>query len=417
MSQHILIVEDDVMIQGFLTLTLEGEGYRTSAVGSGSGMFSVLRHEKVDLILLDLGLPDSDGLDLTEEIRKTQTVPIIVASARRRSEDREAALALGANDYLTKPFEPRELIRRVKYFLSGDYINVASSEPPSIPGSPAPEVSPQPRTGPSTMPEAMTQSKAPIPDGPQPSAQLAPVSLLSWKPDNMVMLLGGLVVVAAVAGGTYWYVDRMGGENPFAGLFSPNSVEQAQEVSEPRKVDTESSRRGALQPPAPDPVRIAQPPETVSEAENILSEPVTRPTTQPAPKSFTESVVVRPQTPDPLETTVVDPPDTPAVVTPEIVIVRPACPQIPNVDWWRFKTHAQIKRFVDRKHGGDWQPYVDGWVVRLEKLRDIYDRGSAIKTGNGELLQDEDLAAYINQVAKRVAVTKCLAEQAITEGN
>ena len=417
MSQHILIVEDDVMIQGFLTLTLEGEGYRTSAVGSGSGMFSVLRHEKVDLILLDLGLPDSDGLDLTEEIRKTHAIPIIVASARRRSEDREAALALGANDYLTKPFEPRELIRRVKYFLSGDYINGAPSEPLSVPGPPVSEATPRLTSSPSATQKAMEQTKPPIPDGPQSSAQPAPVSMLSWKLDNMVLLLGILVVVVVTAGGTYWYVDRMGGRNPFADLLSPNSGQQGQDVSESHMVETESSRRGALQPPAPDPVRIAEPPEIVSEAEDTLSKPVTKPAPQPAPKSFTESVVVRPQTPDPLETIAVDPPDTPVVATPETVPVRPACPQVPNVDWWRFKTHAQIKRYVGRKHGGDWQPYVDGWSARLEKLRDIYARGSAIRTGNGELLQDEELAAYINQVAKRVAVTKCLAEQAIIEGN
>jgi len=420
MSQHILIVEDDVMIQGFLTLTLEGEGFRTSAVGSGSGMFSVLKHEKVDLILLDLGLPDADGLDLTEEIRKTHAVPIIVASARRRSDDRDAALALGANDYLTKPFEPRELIKRVKFFLAEDYANETPPESGSVSGARQatpvpPAMAPQSPSGPGPVGRTDQQ---PTPARSQPVNQPRSASMKPQELDRVVLLFGVFVVVVALVGGMYWYVDLMGGEPPVADQLSPATTAQKQEITEPRLKNVKDPRRGALQPPASAPVHIAEPPETVSEADTVEPAPGARPIPKATPKNFTESIVVRPQTSVSPKTITDNPSITPAISAPEkAAVVRPRCAQIPDVDWWRFKTHAQVKRYVDRKHGGDWQPYVEGWSTRLEKLRDIYGRGSAIKTGNGELLQDEDLAAYINQVAKRLAVTRCLAEEASTLGN
>jgi len=415
MSQHILIVEDDVMIQGFLTLTLEGEGFRTSAVGSGSGMFSVLKHEKVDLILLDLGLPDADGLDLTEEIRKSHAIPIIVASARRRSDDREAALALGANDYLTKPFEPRELIKRVKFFLAEDYADETPPEFGMGPGAqPAPDIPPALTPQPSSVPDAIGRSgHQPTPARSQPSNQPTSASIKPQELDRLVLLFGVFVIVVALVGGMYWYVDRMGGEPPVADLLSPAPTVQKQKTTEPRMADAENPRRGALQPPASAPIHIAEPPETVSEAETVMSAPETRRLPQATPRNFTESVVVRPQTSVSPETTADNASVTPPISEPENVVpIPPRCAQIPDVDWWKFKTHAQVKRYVDRKYGGDWQPYVEGWSTRLEKLRDIYGRGSAIKTGNGQLLQDEGLAVYINQVAKRLAVTRCLAGEA-----
>jgi DNA-binding response OmpR family regulator len=80
-------------------------------------MLATLNTEKIDLILLDLGLPDEDGLTLTRQIRARSSIPIIVITARRGREDRLAALELGADDYLTKPFDPEELVLRVHNIL------------------------------------------------------------------------------------------------------------------------------------------------------------------------------------------------------------------------------------------------------------------------------------------------------------
>jgi CheY-like chemotaxis protein len=413
MAQHILIVEDDVMIQGFLTLTLEAVGYRISAVGSGTGMFSVLQHEQVDLVLLDLGLPDSDGLDLTKEIRKKHTIPIIVASARRKPEDREAALALGANHYITKPFEPSELIERVKFYLAGGDAGTVSPQKPDT----FDQITPITTASPVQVPEpapVINPSPAPKASISQPTGQPTSVDSASRETDKMVMLLGVLVLIAALGGGVYWYFDRMGGEGFFADQASEKNVSEKAKSETSPQAEVQGARRGALQPPQPDPVRIAEPPKQQVLAKKVTSAPATTPTPPPvqprtAPANLTESVIARPQSKLTSSTTRAAVPN-PVAVTPEKI----ECGEVPDVDWWRVKTHGQIASYVQRKHAGDWQPYVKSWVERLKKLQDIYRRGSAIKTGNGTILQDEDLAKYVNQIAKRVAVTRCLADQAMT---
>ena len=117
MAYHLLIVEDDELVQSLLAAYMKGEGYKVSCAGSGKEMLATLNTEKIDLILLDLGLPDEDGLTLTRQIRARSSIPIIVITARRGREDRLAALELGADDYLTKPFEPRELVLRIEAIL------------------------------------------------------------------------------------------------------------------------------------------------------------------------------------------------------------------------------------------------------------------------------------------------------------
>ncbi|MBT3552654.1 MAG: response regulator transcription factor [Rhodospirillaceae bacterium] len=117
MAYHLLIVEDDELVQSLLAAYMKGEGYKVSCAGSGKEMLATLNTEKIDLILLDLGLPDEDGLTLTRQIRARSSIPIIVITARRGREDRLAALELGADDYLTKPFDPEELVLRVHNIL------------------------------------------------------------------------------------------------------------------------------------------------------------------------------------------------------------------------------------------------------------------------------------------------------------
>ena len=117
MANHLLIVEDDELVQSLLAAYMKGEGYKVSYAGTGKEMMATLNAENIDLILLDLGLPDEDGLTLTRQIRARSSIPIIVITQRQSREDRLAALELGADDYLTKPFDPEELVLRVHNIL------------------------------------------------------------------------------------------------------------------------------------------------------------------------------------------------------------------------------------------------------------------------------------------------------------
>ena len=103
MAQHILIVEDDEMVQSFLAMHLKNDGFEVSSAGSGKEMSRALGQAEIDLIILDLGLPDGDGLTLAQEVRSRSSIPIIVATARQGADDRIMALGLGADDYVTNP--------------------------------------------------------------------------------------------------------------------------------------------------------------------------------------------------------------------------------------------------------------------------------------------------------------------------
>lgn len=110
----VLVVEDDIQMRRFLRTTLSALDYRvTEAVTVAEGLAAVTTHNP-DVILMDLGLPDGDGIDLTRRIRSWSRVPIIVLSARGREEDKVAALDEGADDYLTKPFGVNELLARIR---------------------------------------------------------------------------------------------------------------------------------------------------------------------------------------------------------------------------------------------------------------------------------------------------------------
>jgi len=117
MKQHLLIVEDDEMVQALLAAYLQREGFSVSLATSGKEMLACVDSEKIDMILLDLGLPDEDGLTLARQVRARSTTPIIVLTVRRDKSDRLAALQVGADDYMTKPFDPEELILRIRNLL------------------------------------------------------------------------------------------------------------------------------------------------------------------------------------------------------------------------------------------------------------------------------------------------------------
>lgn len=116
-SPLILIVEDEEPIRRFLRATLESQGYRTREACTARDGLMQARTHRPDLILLDLGLPDGDGLDVTRQVRADSRVPIVVLSARGQESDKVAALDAGADDYLTKPFGVDELSARIRVAL------------------------------------------------------------------------------------------------------------------------------------------------------------------------------------------------------------------------------------------------------------------------------------------------------------
>jgi two-component system OmpR family response regulator len=114
---HILVVDDDPNIRQLLRDYLHSMGYQASAATGSTQMKQVLRSGQVDLVVLDLMLEAEDGLDLTRELRREHDVPIIILSARGALLDRIVGLEMGADDYLPKPFDPRELVAKIKTVL------------------------------------------------------------------------------------------------------------------------------------------------------------------------------------------------------------------------------------------------------------------------------------------------------------
>ncbi|MGZ4280720.1 MAG: response regulator transcription factor [Gaiellaceae bacterium] len=116
-AQTVLVVEDETSIASFVALYLKNAGYGIRAVGTGQEALDSLARERPDLIVLDLMLPDLDGLEVCKRVRQTSDVPILMLTARDEDVDKIIGLEVGADDYMTKPFNPRELVARVKSIL------------------------------------------------------------------------------------------------------------------------------------------------------------------------------------------------------------------------------------------------------------------------------------------------------------
>jgi DNA-binding response OmpR family regulator len=115
--KRVLVVDDESKIVRLARDYLEHAGFEVSVAHDGRSALDATRAEKPDLVVLDLGLPDIDGLDVTRHLRRESEVPIIMLTARGDEADRVAGLELGADDYVTKPFSPRELVARVRAVL------------------------------------------------------------------------------------------------------------------------------------------------------------------------------------------------------------------------------------------------------------------------------------------------------------
>lgn len=117
MANHILVVDDDALLRRSLSLQLEQAGYRVSPAENAEDALAIAQRDLPDLILLDIGLPGMDGLDAMRHFQKEMDVPIIFVTARRRELDTILGLELGADDYITKPFNPDVLLAHVKAVL------------------------------------------------------------------------------------------------------------------------------------------------------------------------------------------------------------------------------------------------------------------------------------------------------------
>src|SRR5262245_28825701 len=117
MPARILVVDDEPNILGTLGPLLRARGYAVFTAMNGRAAMEIVDREKPDLVVLDLGLPDTDGVDLCREIRETVRAPIVILSARRAEGDKVRALDVGADDYVTKPFGAEELLARIRAAL------------------------------------------------------------------------------------------------------------------------------------------------------------------------------------------------------------------------------------------------------------------------------------------------------------
>ena len=125
----LLLVEDDATVRSFVKTILEANGYQILTAQSCSQGIMMCASHIPDLVILDLGLPDRDGLDFIREIRQTSAVPIVVLSARNNESDKVEALDLGANDYVTKPFGTEELMARLRAALRSSRIGAMNTLP------------------------------------------------------------------------------------------------------------------------------------------------------------------------------------------------------------------------------------------------------------------------------------------------
>ncbi len=116
-APHILIIDDDPSIRELVVEYLSGNELRVSAGASGAELFDCLEREAIDLVLLDLRLPGEDGMQLARQLRERASIPIVLLTGRNEEADRVMGLELGADDYVTKPFSPRELLARVRAVL------------------------------------------------------------------------------------------------------------------------------------------------------------------------------------------------------------------------------------------------------------------------------------------------------------
>lgn len=127
-KEKILVVEDEKSILSFISAVLTSNGYDVISTGTGSTAYSMISSHCPDLVLLDLGLPDMDGMDVLRAMREWTHMPVIVVSARSHERDKVTALDAGADDYITKPFSAMELLARIRTAVRHTLTSSANSD-------------------------------------------------------------------------------------------------------------------------------------------------------------------------------------------------------------------------------------------------------------------------------------------------
>lgn len=363
-TPHILVVEDEEILQKFLVYHLEHAGYKVTATTSGISIFEILDRDRPDLILLDLGVPDGDGLSRAQQIRERSNVPIIVLTARQGTDDKLLALGIGADDYLTKPCDPRELLLRIRNQVTRQGMAAAAQAAPSV-----------------SVPSAPELAAIPGPSSP-PSANRGDLGV----PISSVLSFGALALL--LGGGLVWW-----------------TIHQTQ-----------------LSPPAPQPKQALSSPQTSAPKDTHPASPAAAlpaPTPKPPANAFEETVT---STPSKSADTVTPDRNSQARSQTGSALraaaqsyswaLKSKCPKLPQSENWRFKEHTDLVRYVNRQFGGDWQRYIQTWVDRLAQLQEIYSRNSGVKLRSSEILRGESLKAYIEQTQQRLDVTLCLSREA-----
>jgi DNA-binding response OmpR family regulator len=133
MSEHILLIDDDALLRRSLAFALERAGYRVTTAATAEDGLALVAAVQPDLVLLDIGLPGMDGLDALRQLRRHADLPVIFVTARRRELEQVLGLELGADDYVTKPFDVEVLLARIKAVLR----RYRTAEPPSAGASAA----------------------------------------------------------------------------------------------------------------------------------------------------------------------------------------------------------------------------------------------------------------------------------------
>lgn len=128
----ILVVEDDTQIRNFIAYTLKQESFGCITANTAQNAISAIVSQKIDLVLLDLGLPDFDGMEVIKKVRGWSELPIIVVSARDQDKEKAAALDAGADDYLTKPFSATELLARIRVAIRHLQMSARSKAQPEL---------------------------------------------------------------------------------------------------------------------------------------------------------------------------------------------------------------------------------------------------------------------------------------------
>lgn len=128
MEPLILIVDDEKSIRSFLKLSIETQGYKCIDTDNGSSALMLAISRNPDILILDLGLPDMDGVDVIKKLREVSQIPVIIISARGHEREKVEALDAGADDYLTKPFSVPELLARIRVILRHKSIENVSNE-------------------------------------------------------------------------------------------------------------------------------------------------------------------------------------------------------------------------------------------------------------------------------------------------